>query len=99
VEKEMDQPCGDRADYKLAWKGANAWKIPRWIYQPSSTGSVPSQGTLVCPMQRAANTLRRWMALDADLHQGELRISEFAVIRLVAPKTVRRDLTLFKRLG
>jgi hypothetical protein len=43
--------------------------------------------------------LRRWMAIDRDLHRGRLLLSEFADIWMVDRKTLRRDLRAFRKLG
>jgi hypothetical protein len=53
--------------------------------------------------ESAENMLRRWMALDKQLaDRGSdtgLNLNEFASKWHVDPKTIRRDLAMFKRLG
>jgi len=48
------------------------------------------------PLERL---LQRWMEMDRDLCCGWLRIPEFAESWEVDPKTIRRDLDLFERMG
>lgn len=49
--------------------------------------------------QSTTDILRRWMALDRQLCGPGLRLTEFAAQWGVDPKTVRRDLAAFRRLG
>jgi predicted DNA-binding transcriptional regulator YafY len=43
--------------------------------------------------------LERWMALDAALARGELRVDQFAEEWEVSPRQVIRDLAMFKAMG
>lgn len=53
--------------------------------------------------QSAAKILERWIALDKHLFQnglGEgLNVSKFAAAWKVHPKTIKRDLATFRKLG
>lgn len=48
---------------------------------------------------RHAHLIRRWIALDGELHGPGLRLSAFAGCWAVDSKTVRRDLAMFRKLG
>jgi hypothetical protein len=49
--------------------------------------------------KKTAEILKRWLALDAHIHYGDLSIIQFAKRFKVSEKTIRRDIESFKALG
>jgi transcriptional antiterminator len=43
--------------------------------------------------------LRRWIALDRKLHEGFLKVKEFAELWKASERTITRDLKVFEELG